>query len=148
MKKTLFFLILCTFSQLAQAKPYCNTQFNYCFDVPIQLTWQGGRSFKLENSKSNIWIYGSYEPSVFFLTDKEFLQQQKHSYHTENTVTYERMKGDTYTVSGYDKKGDIFYNVIKAKNGTTAQLQIIYPKSERKKMDSIVKQMARSFKLY
>ncbi len=66
---------------------------------------------------------------------------------TKYNVTYELMKGDTYTVSGYDKKGDIYYNVIKAKNGTTAQLHISYPKSERKKMDNIVKQMAGSFRL-
>ncbi len=121
MKKTLFFLILCTFSQLAQAEYYCNTRFDYCVDVPSQLTWlpvsdnQGGRSFELVNSQANIFIWGSYEPIVFDLTDKEFLQQQQHSYHAKNTVTYERMKGDTYTVSGYDKKGDIFYNVINEK---------------------------------
>ncbi len=89
MKKLLLLLTFCTFSQLAQAEYYCNTRFDYCVDVPSQLTWlpvsdnQGGRSFELKNSELNIWIYGSYEPSVFFLTDNEFLQKTKREYHTK-----------------------------------------------------------------
>ncbi|PNK61233.1 hypothetical protein [Psychrobacter sp. FDAARGOS_221] len=159
MKKTVAFACLVGLSQLAVsqtalAKEYCNSRFDYCVDVPSQLKWMpestngDGRHFKLANSPAEILIYGSHGPSVLDYTDQQYLAAQKRDYHANTVVTYERKKGSTYTVSGYDENGRIYYHVIKVKNGTQAQLAFNYPKSEKQKMDRIVGQMARSFKLY
>lgn len=159
MKKTVAFVCLLGLSQLglshaALAKDYCNVRFDYCVDVPSQLKWMpeptngDGRQFKLSNSAAEILTYGSYEPMVSDYTDQQFLTTKKREYHANTVVTYERQKGNSYTVSGYDEGGRIYYHVIKVKEGTTAQLHLNYPKQDKQKMNSIVTKMARSFKLY
>lgn len=159
MKKTVAFACLLGFSQLglsqtALAKEYCNVRFDYCVDVPSQLKWMpephngDGRHFKLSNSPAEVLVYGSHEPVVSDYTDQEFLAAKKREYHAKTTVTYELKKGNTYTVSGNDETGRIYYHVIKVKDGTTAQLHLNYPKSEKQKMNGIVTQMARSFVIY
>ncbi len=154
MKILLFLFCILGSSQLAMARDYCNGRFAYCVDVPNQLQWfpeadnGDGRHFKLPNSNADILVFGSNTPSVFFYTDSDYLKEKQHRYKTGMTVTYERLKGKTYTVSGYREGGQVFYHVIKVNNGQEVVLHLNYPESEKTKMTSIVKQMARSFKLH
>ena len=154
MKILLFLFCILGSSQLAMARDYCNGRFAYCVDVPNQLQWLpeadngDGRHFKLPNSNADILVFGSNTPSVFFYTDSDYLKEKQHRYKTGMTVTYERLKGKTYTVSGYREDGQVFYHVIKVNNGQEVVLHLNYPESEKDRMTKIVKQMARSFKLY
>ncbi|PKG36492.1 hypothetical protein [Psychrobacter sp. Sarcosine-3u-12] len=154
MKILLFLFCILSSSHLAMARDYCNGRFAYCVDVPNQLQWLpeadngDGRHFKLPNSNADILVFGSNTPSVFFYTDSDYLKEKQHRYKTGMTVTYERLKDKTYTVSGYREDGQVFYHVIKVNNGQEVVLHLNYPESEKTKMTSIVKQMARSFKLH
>ena len=152
----MLFVLFCLLgsSQLAMARDYCNGRFAYCVDVPNQLTWLpeadngDGRHFKLPNSNATILVFGSNTPIVFFYTDSDYLKEKQHQYKAGMTVTYELLKDKTYTASGYRKDGQVFYHVIKVKDGQEAVLHLNYPESEKTKMTSIVKQMARSFKIH
>lgn len=152
----MLFVLFCLLgsSQLAMARDYCNGRFAYCVDVPNKLTWLpeadngDGRHFKLPNSNATILVFGSNTPTVFFYTDSDYIKEKQHRYKTGMTVTYELLKDKTYTASGYRKDGQVFYHVIKVKDGQEAVLHLNYPESEKTKMTSIVKQMARSFEIH
>ncbi|WP_201593019.1 hypothetical protein [Psychrobacter sp. Pi2-51] len=154
MKRLFILFCLLSSAQLAMALEYCNAKFAYCVDVPDQLKWLpeadngDGRHFKLSNSNADILIFGSYTPNVFFYTDSDYLKEKQHRYKTDTTVTYELLKDNTYTVSGYRENGQVFYHVIKVDDGKEAVLHLNYSKNETGRMTKIVKQMARSFELY
>ena len=82
------------------------------------------------------------------LSDSDYLKEKQHRYKTDTTVTYELLKDNTYTVSGYRENGQVFYQVIKVDDGKEAVLHLNYAKNETGRMTKIVKQMARSFELY
>lgn len=154
MRRLFVLFYLLSSSQLAMALEYCNAKFAYCIDVPNQLKWLpeadngDGRHFKLANSNADILVFGSYTPIVFFYTDSDYLKEKQHQYKIGTTVTYELLKDNTYTVSGYRENGQVFYHIIKVDGGKEAVLHLNYPESEKGRMTKIVKQMARSFELH
>lgn len=137
----------------ANANTYCNPRFNFCVDHPATLKTQypesdngDGRVFKLVGSEADIRVYGTNTPSVLHDSDRKYLASLKSKYSAGNSVTYERKKQDSYTVSGYTPIGNIFYDHIVVKNGEAIIVHFDYPILEKNKMNDIVKQMSSSLR--
>ena len=137
----------------AHANTYCNPRFDFCVDHPASLKTQypesdngDGRVFKLPGSTADIRVYGTNTPSVIHDSDQQYLDSLKSSYAVENSVTYERKKQNSYTVSGYTAAGNIFYNHTVVKDGEAIIVHFDYPISEKKKMNTIIKHMTSSLR--
>ena len=137
----------------AYASTYCNPRFDFCVDHPASLKTQypesangDGRVFKLSGSRADIRAYGTNTPSVLHDSDQQYLASLKSSYAAKNSVTYERKKQNSYTVSGYTATGNIFYDHIVVKDGEAIVVHFDYPISEKKKMNAIIQQMASSLR--
>lgn len=151
-KTSIFLLLLMT--TVSYAGEYCNTRFDYCVDYPKTLIKhnesdnRSGAEFELKGSSASIMVYGGYNVGADDnLTAKQYLKMLQNQSHANYKVTYELLKGNNYTVSGYDNQGNIFYSHTKADNNKNATVHFIYPKSDKVKMDAIIKQMKSSLTL-
>lgn len=151
MKAVLCGIALLSCCVWANANTYCNARFDFCVDHPSSLKTQypesangDGRVFKLSGSQADIRVYGTNTPSVLYESDKKYLTSLKSEYAAENNVTYAHYTSNSYTVSGYNAAGNIFYDVIKVKNGQAVILHFDYPTSEKKRMAAIIKEMSSS----
>ncbi|MCG7657995.1 hypothetical protein [Wielerella bovis] len=151
-KTSLFLLFFMATTSYADG--YCNTRFDYCVNYPKTLIKQpesdnrSGTGFKLKGSSASIMVYGGYNVGADDnLTAKPYLNMLQRQSHSNYQVTYELLKDNDYTVSGYDKQGNIFYRHTKANDDRNTTVHFIYPKSDKSKMDGIIKQMKSSLTL-
>lgn len=147
-------LLLSLMTTTSYANEYCNTRFDYCVNYPKTLIKQSesdnrsGVEFKLKGSSASIMVYGSYNVGADDnLTAKQYLKMVQRQSHTNHQITYELLKDNHYTVSGYDNQGNIFYRHTKADDDKNATVYFIYPKSDKSKMNGIIKQMKSSLTL-
>lgn len=148
------FILLSLMATVSYANEYCNTRFDYCVNYPKTLIKQSesdnrsGVGFKLAGSSASIMVYGGYNVGADDnLTAKQYLKMLQNQSNKDYQVTYELLKPNEYTVSGYDNQGNIFYRHTKADDDKNATVYFIYPKSDKSKMDGIIKQMKSSLTL-
>lgn len=149
--KISLFILLSLMATVSYADEYCNTRFDYCVNYPTSLLKQSesdnrsGIQFKLKGSSASIMVYGGYNVGADDnLTAKQYLKMLQNQSNKYYQVTYELLKPNEYTVSGYDNLGNIFYSHTKADNKRNATVHFIYPKSDKSKMNNIIKQMKNS----
>ena len=146
-------IALLSCSTWVNASTYCNPRFQFCVDYPSSLKTQypesingDGRIFKLVGSKADIRAYGTHAPGVFYDSDQQYLASLKSEYSKENSITYQKKKQNSYTISGYTSSGNIFYDHIVVKNREAIVVHFDYPVSEKDKMNEMIKQMSSSLR--
>lgn len=153
LNKSLFIISLATVSTFSYAGTYCDKQIGYCVDFPNSVTVKeatpqgNGRMFKLAHSNAYIMSSADYNTtSNGILTGVAYLKERQQFYHQYYRVTYELLKNNSYTVSGYDNRGIIFYETIKVKGNRNISIYFEYPTSDKAKMNNVIKQMQGSLR--
>lgn len=153
LNKSLFIISLATVSTLSYANTYCNARFGFCVDYPNYLIPQpesdngDGRRFKLAKSSANISASAGYNVSAYGnITGGQYLKEIQQDYRQNYKISYELLKNNSYTVSGYDNNGFIFYQSTKVKGDKHATVYFNYPVSDKAKMNNVIKQMQSSLR--
>ncbi len=138
----------------ATAQPdehYCNARFGFCVDVPAPLKSAGegenGDGSKFYVPGKAVEVIASASHYVADDAPQQWLQQQKKEMHKKRgqRITFEQLKKDRYTVSGYLADGDIFYHAWRIENDIVYSLYFAYPRQEKTRMNAVVEQMVKSW---
>ncbi len=145
--KRAFFSLLVTLASLEGAEgfsEYCNSRFGFCVDYPRELGMEpppvnnDGRVF-YNNEGFSLRVYGQYNALDERL--EEHLQSLKGEL---DSVTYERLKGDWFVLSGYKGK-DIHYIKVIYRDGTFYTLWIRYPSGDNIYYAKDIARISKSF---
>ena len=125
---------------------YRNARFGYTIDVPIDLfTPQGesangdGQTYLGYGGETMLLVWASH------LVDNPTLEEAALSWTQGRDVTYKRLKGDWFVMSGYGE-GKIFYQKTIIRNGVGYNFILSYPPNERHIYDPVCGQLVKSFK--
>ncbi len=126
-------------------KKYCNARFEFCVLYPVTFGMgpapdnNDGREFYDRDgfSMTASGIYNVLENSL-----KDEMKSQEEGF---DTITYRRMKGNWFVLSGYSGQ-NILYIKTYMRHDTFYHLYIRYPVSLKKEYDPIVSKIAKSFK--
>ena len=134
---------------------YCSSRFDYCIDIPAGVTIYQAESdepsFEVDGIKEAvILLFGSFD--VVDGTTQEKLQCHQVSICNRGVtchITYEVKKKNYYITSGYFiDSDDIFYDVMRIRNGETHRLYFYYSVNDKEKMAKILQKMVTSFLTY
>jgi len=135
---------------------YVNSWYGYILYYPSYLIPQGeadnsdGQIFRSSNGiKLSVW--GTKNTLSFSNTPEEEFAFRKQCYKEDKSkITYEKRIKDTYTLSGINPDGKIFYQKIVFNKSKDIFYMVVleYPENYRQEGDEIIKTSINSFPTY
>lgn len=133
---------------------YCNQRYHFCIDYPKDyLIPQGesgsedGQAFKSKDEANRLLAYrdlrDNMDPDVKFdikTTYEEDLRDEN-----IKAVTYKKLGRDFYVISGYNKKGKVFYQKSMISNGQLMTCLLEYNEADKALYSRISEHVFHSF---
>lgn len=125
-------------------RSYHNSRFNYEVHYPSFLIPQGesenGDGQKLQGNKAELIVYGSYLPESLDEAYASAKAQLK-----DFSIKYDVKKPNFFVISGENANQIAYFKTIQV-CGENINMQLFYPRSERKEWESLVNKISQSFK--
>lgn len=134
---------------------YCNERYHYCIDYPKDyLVPQGesgsgdGQAFVSTDGTNQLLAYrdlrDNIDPDVKFSIKTAYDEDLKDENIKE--VTYKKLGNGFYVITGYNKKGSIFYQKSIIREGQLITCELEYREADKELFDQISEHVFHSFK--
>lgn len=133
-------------------KQYTNARFNYVISYPAGLfVPQGeadngdGQRFLSKRGDVEMLVWGSHNVLNESLRSRfKDEVREKTREHPDRVVTYKRLKGNTYVVSGF-QDGKVFYQKTMFVDEVFMTFYISYPADRKSEFDPVTAEISKSF---